>query len=182
MDFSRLFARLSLTEIMLTASLDITLPCVDMGFFWLRCCRRDASQTLWPVVSQDPSSWWATVTFLPSSFSGTEATCNGSLPTLGPQFCSFTCEILLNGAWSYWFTDLHLICLVYYFLWNQFRLHYLLWRIAIKNILNLGLSLKSSAGKTGTLNPVNISAVFLSSPSALLHICPQTSWLPAFAI
>lgn len=89
---SRLVARLSLTEIMSTASLGITLPCVYM-VFWLCCCRRDGSQTLWPVVSQDPSSWGATVAALPSSFSSTEATCNDSLHTLGHQFCSFTCEL-----------------------------------------------------------------------------------------
>lgn len=85
-------ARLSLTEIMVTASPDIALPYVYV-VLWPCWCRRDGSQTLWPVIPQDPSGWGATVATLSSSFSGTEATCNGSLHTLGHQFCSFTCEL-----------------------------------------------------------------------------------------
>lgn len=178
---SRLVARLSLREITWTASLDITLPYGHV-VSWLCCCRRDGSQTLWPVVSQDPSGWGAAVAILSSSFSSTEATFNGSSHTLGHQFCSFT-----RGIFCKW-------CLVLLVYWPPAYLLGLLCPVSsiqvaltpLKNCYQgyagLGLSLMSSAGKTGTLNPVSTSAVFLSSPSALLHICPQTSWLPAFAI
>lgn len=178
---SRLVARLSLTEVIWTASLDITLPCVYV-VFWLCCCRRDGGQTPWPVASRKPSSWGATVAILSSSFSSTEATFNGSLHTLGHQFCSFMWEI---------FCEWCLVLLVY---WPPAYLFGLLFPVSsiqvalpplkscYQEYAGFGTFSHASAGKTGTLNPVSISAVCLSSPSALLHICPQTSWLPAFAI
>lgn len=119
---SRLVARLSLTEIMSTASLDITLPCVYV-VFWLAVVggmEVKLSGLLFPKTPLAGGLQWQLCP--PPSPAQRPLVMTVYTPWATSSAASHV-NYSVSDAWSYWFTDLQLICLVYYFLGIQFRLH-----------------------------------------------------------